>query len=136
MNNNNTETVESNRAVSPVIGVILMVALTVVLAGVIGTFILDMGGQLSSGPPDASFTTDYQDGNATVTYTGGETVNATQTPVYVMGSDSGRLCAFSGTIQPGDNCTAGYSSGETVRVVWVAGDGQVTATLHSSEAPE
>lgn len=31
------------RAVSPVIGVILMVAITVILASVIGTFVLDMG---------------------------------------------------------------------------------------------
>ena len=35
-----------DRAVSPVIGVILMVAITVILAAVIGTFVLDLGQEL------------------------------------------------------------------------------------------
>lgn len=36
------------RGVSPVIGVILMVAITVILAAVIGTFVLNLGGSVSS----------------------------------------------------------------------------------------
>jgi len=39
-----------NRAVSPVIGVILMVAITVILAAVIGGFVLGLGGDLQSAP--------------------------------------------------------------------------------------
>ncbi|ELK56003.1 hypothetical protein D320_01493, partial [Haloferax sp. BAB-2207] len=35
-----------SRAVSPVIGVILMVAITVILAAVIGTFVLGLGDQV------------------------------------------------------------------------------------------
>jgi len=35
-----------DQAVSPVVGVILMVAITVILAAVIGTFVLDLGGQV------------------------------------------------------------------------------------------
>ncbi|MFC4437007.1 MULTISPECIES: type IV pilin [Natrialbaceae] len=38
---------EEERAVSPVIGVILMVAITVILAAVIAAFVLDMGGSLN-----------------------------------------------------------------------------------------
>ena len=38
------------RAVSPVIGVILMVAITVILAAVIGAFVLGIGGDQSSTP--------------------------------------------------------------------------------------
>ncbi|TKX40991.1 type IV pilin [Halorubrum sp. SD690R] len=37
---------DSERAVSPVIGVILMVAITVILAAVIGTFVLGLGDSL------------------------------------------------------------------------------------------
>jgi len=37
-------------AVSPVIGVILMVAITVILAAVIGAFVLDIGGSQESAP--------------------------------------------------------------------------------------
>jgi len=36
-----------DRGVSPVIGVILMVAITVILAAVIGTFVLNLGGSVS-----------------------------------------------------------------------------------------
>jgi len=39
-----------DRAVSPVIGVILMVAITVILAAVIGTFVLGLGDSLQQAP--------------------------------------------------------------------------------------
>ena len=39
---------EEERAVSPVIGVILMVAITVILAAVIAAFVMDMGSNQSS----------------------------------------------------------------------------------------
>ena len=44
-----TETRDDD-AVSPVIGVILMVAITVILAAVIGTFVLGLGDQVSENP--------------------------------------------------------------------------------------
>ncbi|WP_077152396.1 type IV pilin [Halorubrum tropicale] len=39
---------DSERAVSPVIGVILMVAITVILAAVIGTFVLGLGDSIGN----------------------------------------------------------------------------------------
>lgn len=44
----------NDRAVSPVIGVILMVAITVILAAVIGTFVLDLGDSVGDTAPQAS----------------------------------------------------------------------------------
>lgn len=41
----------SDRGVSPVIGVILMVAITVILAAVVATFVLDMGSSLEQNTP-------------------------------------------------------------------------------------
>jgi flagellin-like protein len=41
---------DDNRGVSPVIGVILMVAITVILAAVIGTFVLGLGENVESNP--------------------------------------------------------------------------------------
>ncbi|GAB7093314.1 hypothetical protein JCM30237_04660 [Halolamina litorea] len=41
---------DSDRGVSPVIGVILMVAITVILAAVIGTFVLGLGDSLQQAP--------------------------------------------------------------------------------------
>ena len=51
---------DDDRAVSPVIGVILMVAITVILAAVIGTFVLGLGDQISQTTPQASFSFDYE----------------------------------------------------------------------------
>ncbi len=42
---------DDDRGVSPVIGAILMVAITVILAAVIGAFVLDLGSQLGSTGP-------------------------------------------------------------------------------------
>jgi len=46
---------DDDRAVSPVIGVILMVAITVILAAVIGTFVLGLGDQVQQSTPQAQF---------------------------------------------------------------------------------
>jgi flagellin-like protein len=56
-----TELVRDDEAVSPVIGVILMVAITVILAAVIGTFVLGLGNDLGSNAPQASFTFDFDE---------------------------------------------------------------------------
>ncbi|ELZ45648.1 flagellin-like protein [Halorubrum coriense DSM 10284] len=64
-----------DRAVSPVIGVILMVAITVILAAVIGTFVLGLGDQLGDTAPQASF--DIESSNDTtvnITKTGGQAI--------------------------------------------------------------
>ena len=46
-------------AVSPVIGVILMVAITVILAAVIGTFVLGLGEQVQDTSPNSQFQFTY-----------------------------------------------------------------------------
>ncbi|PSP94540.1 type IV pilin [Halobacteriales archaeon QS_4_62_28] len=53
-------------AVSPVIGVILMVAITVILAAVIASFVLGLGDQASQTTPTASFGFDYDSDNGYV----------------------------------------------------------------------
>jgi flagellin-like protein len=72
-----------DRAVSPVIGVILMVAITVILAAVIGTFVLGLGDSIESSP-QASWnieSVNLNDGDADndgvkVTHNGGDQVDA------------------------------------------------------------
>mgnify|MGYP006282203269 CR=1 FL=1 len=67
-----------DRAVSPVIGVILMVAITVILAAVIGTFVLGLGDQIG-GSATAGVTIDGEGtGNATVTLTNSGTAQSVQ----------------------------------------------------------
>ncbi|MGM0388917.1 MAG: type IV pilin [Natrinema limicola] len=63
---------EEERAVSPVIGVILMVAITVILAAVIAAFVMDMGSNQEA-PAQAGLnvenTSDSPDGQYEVTVT-------------------------------------------------------------------
>lgn len=79
------ELLDDDRAVSPVIGVILMVAITVILAAVIGTFVLGLGDQVSQTTPNASFGFDYdRDTTAsnqdaiTISHGGGDTIDASE----------------------------------------------------------
>ena len=69
---------EDREAVSPVIGVILMVAITVILAAVIGTFVLGLGDQVGDTAPNANWDeeVDGPDGTVTFTHNGGDSVEA------------------------------------------------------------
>ena len=71
---------------SPVIGVILMVAITVILAAVIGTFVLGLGDQLGDTAPQATFTID-SNGTDTInlTKTGGQSLDADNLVLSVDG---------------------------------------------------
>ncbi|ELZ12114.1 flagellin domain-containing protein [Natrinema thermotolerans DSM 11552] len=62
---------DDQRAVSPVIGVILMVAITVILAAVIAAFVLDMGDSMGDEPANAVVETevDYTSGSEKVVIT-------------------------------------------------------------------
>jgi flagellin-like protein len=61
-----------DRAVSPVIGVILMVAITVILAAVIGSFVLGIGGDVQEAP-QASFS--YDSSSDVIVHEGGDSIN-------------------------------------------------------------
>jgi flagellin-like protein len=61
---------ENEEAVSPVIGVILMVAITVILAAVIAAFVFGMGGSVETNKIVAA-TAQLQGDNVVVTYQGG-----------------------------------------------------------------
>jgi flagellin-like protein len=76
---------EEDDAVSPVIGVILMVAITVILAAVIASFVLGLGGSQQQ-TPQASFSWDYSnktdtdlnEGIAKVSHDGGDSIKASE----------------------------------------------------------
>lgn len=76
---------QENRAVSPVIGVILMVAITVILAAVIGTFVLDLGNRMGQDTPQASINVDLNAANNEVTlvHNGGDTLHSDSTKVVI-----------------------------------------------------
>jgi len=77
-------------AVSPVIGVILMVAITVILAAVIGTFVLGLGENVQSAP---QATLQVQESSTTsafdLRHRGGDQLDFNELDIVVEGSSNG-----------------------------------------------
>lgn len=73
------------RGVSPVNGVILMVAITVILAAVIGTYVLDLGQSAGDGPPRASLavSANANADNVTIDHLGGDALDASVTRIAI-----------------------------------------------------
>jgi flagellin-like protein len=150
-------------AVSPVIGVILMVAITVILAAVIATFVLGLGEQVSSTAPQASFTFEYNenDDRLTVTHDGGDSVKANE--LFVRGQNgagnsvndawsdylgsSGTLGVSQVTASGSIGSESAVVAGDFAELTGVNGDakfrmvynptqGESTATLSTWEGPD
>src|SRR6056297_3233924 len=68
---------KDDRGVSPVIGVILMVAITVILAAVIGTFVLGLGDSLGDSQPTAQLNAENSSTGAelVISHSGGDSIN-------------------------------------------------------------
>jgi len=79
-------------AVSPVIGVILMVAITVILAAVIASFVLGLGNQPQE-TPQTQFDFEYDGSTLTITHNGGDTFDSNDVEIRgdTDGSDSAGL---------------------------------------------
>ena len=152
-------------AVSPVIGIILMVAITVILAAVIATFVLGLGEQINDTAPNTSFTFDYEevqsgskddswgvaasstndDAILTITHSGGPNIDATQ--LGVAGSEiHSSSVTYDATSQDpqysaGDEISAGDSveyaikNDDRISVIWENEEGTESATLQNFIAP-
>jgi len=138
-------------AVSPVIGVILMVAITVILAAVIGAFVLDIGGSQESAP---QVQWDWADENSpdqvVLEHGGGDTVN-NPSQISLEGSNlegdynSGTLeFLFGGadTIRASASANIPQNDGNglvededtgTVTLVWESSDGSQSTELSSHD---
>jgi flagellin-like protein len=123
-------------AVSPVIGVILMVAITVILAAVIGAFVLGIGSSQEKAP-QASLDFSYDSGTVDITHDGGETLQ--ESSLDVFGSYSGGCSedlSGSSTFSAGSTlATCSGSTGETIGVRWTSSSGDSTQTLGESTFP-
>ncbi|WP_336135551.1 type IV pilin N-terminal domain-containing protein [Natronomonas amylolytica] len=134
-------------AVSPVIGVILMVAITVILAAVIGTFVLGLGDQVQQTAPNAQFSWDYDssggaggEGEVVVTHDGGDGITASQISVAGTGivpadgdqwQDLTDTSESSGSsVTAGSSATIGVDSTDAeARLVWNSESGDQSSTL-------
>jgi flagellin-like protein len=128
---------DDDDAVSPVIGVILMVAITVILAAVIATFVLGLGDQVSNTAPQASFSFDYEGSTLTIVHDGGDTITAEE--LFVRGANdvgswdtltsTGTSYAATSEIRAGNGVEVSADDDDTVRVVFQGNDGGNSATL-------
>jgi len=141
-------------AVSPVIGVILMVAITVILAAVIGTFVLGLGDQVQDTAPQAQFTFDYSEdgtamtsdsdlfttaddsasGDLTVVHDGGDSIS--DSALTLSDDDGSTASPWSSEVSAGSSVTVDAGSGDTVRVVWSDDSEENTATLGKWTGPD
>jgi len=117
---------DDERAVSPVIGVILMVAITVILAAVIAAFVLDMGNNMEESKEvqaGATFDTDDSAQSVTVTWTSQGSAESME----VRGCpDSAVPLSNVGSSTTIDTSTSGCSAGDTVTAVAISGDQETT----------
>ena len=145
--------IDDDRAVSPVIGVILMVAITVILAAVIGSFVLGLGNSVQQTTPNANFQFDFEEVgtsdhyNVTATHEGGDTLTSDNTRTLNLtassGTDSTTSFPFSAGDQlalldnsaAADGVNKSVPAGETVRVIWTSQNGESSQSLASQQAP-
>jgi flagellin-like protein len=111
-------------AVSPVIGVILMVAITVILAAVIAAFVFGMAGNISKTKIVAA--TASQQGASTifVTYQGGQDAASVSTLSYDINGSTGTLANTVGASVSAPTGTTGQDK-VTVTAKFTDGSSQV-----------
>jgi len=150
-----------NRAVSPVVGVILMVAITVVLAAVVGTFALGMADQMLRSTPTASvsFSIENETQRISITHSAGKTLGASNVEIkstqqfsYAADTTANVTSADweaiggGGDVSAGDTVTIeanewdasandGDFAGETIRVIYRNPDAASSSTLAKYEVP-
>lgn len=109
--------VADERAVSPVVGVALLVAIAVLLATVIGAvlFTLDLG---SAGAPSATLSFDVVGDDVLLTHEGGDPLDADR--IAVRDGDGNSLDGLDADLQTGDSevIVQNVTGVETVTVVW------------------
>ncbi|SFR99977.1 flagellin N-terminal-like domain-containing protein [Halomicrobium zhouii] len=145
--------INDDDAVSPVIGVILMVAITVILAAVIASFVLGLGDQTSNTTPQASFSFDYEQGTSPsgsfisigsgntleIVHDGGDTIDSERLSV----SDGTNSADFddpdalgaSAAMSAGNSVTVEIENDDVVRVIYSGESGDSSSTLATYEAP-
>ena len=133
---------DDDAAVSPVIGVILMVAITVILAAVIGTFVLGLGESVQT-TPQAKFNFDYNDTGSelTITHDGGDAIASDNLEMVGNGSTTNWTAAVgagsSYDVSAGNSTTiVSVTSDDTIRVVWQDPNTDKSATVGKWTGPD
>ena len=122
-------------AASPVVGVVLMVAVTVVLSAVVGTFALGLDETVRTAPPSAQFDFQYDDPELVVVHDGGDRLEGERLRLVsgTTTTDWGGGPVRAGDARTLDRTNGDFARGGTVHVVWVA-EGR-SSTVRSFHVP-
>ena len=125
------------RAVSPVIGVILMVAITVILAAVIGSFVLGLADGVTESAPTAqiSFEYDSEAEEVTLTHEGGSSFSSDAVRLTGPVTDDDLENWGDGQVRAGDSVEVeidGEETGNTLRVIWEGQSGSTSVIARST----
>lgn len=121
----------SDRAVSPVIGVILMVAITVILAAVIAAFVLGFGAETEAAPQASiDIDADAGDNSLSIEHNGGDAIdhdNLVLRGPGVNASDNETTLSEEGEFRNGDVLSINdFNDSElvsgSVSLIWESGD--------------
>ena len=101
----------SERAVSPVIGVVLMVAIVVILAAAIGTFVLGMTPDSNTAPTATIELHEHDDHeNITIVHEVGDPLDLDEHVLLVSGDRQDATDDLTGTLDPGTEHRVGNLS--------------------------
>jgi len=123
------------RAVSPVLGVILVVAVTVILSSVVGVFVLDLGSGTQE-TAQAGVSVEESDDSVSVTYV----ANGNVDKMVVDAPDSATVTGGDGSNEdeltsPGQTVSVtGLSAGESVTVIGIVDGNKQVVQTYSTEA--
>ena len=122
-------TKKSEEAVSPVIGVILMVAVTVILAAIIAAFVFNMAGSMQSAKTVGMTLTQNATGYGVGTITGGPDLKSLyQVNVSINGAETSFIPA--GSILVGNyNTTTTSVTGQRVQLIGYYTDGSTAIMI-------
>ena len=121
---------KNEEAVSPVIGVILMVAVTVILAAIIAAFVFNMAGSMQSSKTVGMTLTQNASGFGVGTITGGPDLKSlNQVNVSINGAAQ-TVFIPSGSVGVGKyNTTASSVSGQRVQLIGYYTDGSTAIII-------
>jgi flagellin-like protein len=122
---------KNDEAVSPVIGVILMVAITVILAAVIAAFVFGMSGNIQKTKIVSATGVRMNSANVTVTYQGGQDSNTLYVIKWQVNGGDVTTPAGSGVV----NGTGYMFTGATSTTSYVAGTTPVLIVGASANIP-
>ena len=104
-----TDLFTENRAASPVLGVILMVAITVILAAVIGTFVLSIAPSDDPAPTVYLTLQEHEESaNVTIRHGGGSTIDLEEFTILVNGDVENE--SMTGSLRAGERAHVEVSS--------------------------